>query len=62
MSDFKVGDKVTIIAGRLKGETGVVIGETNLNMEYRIIVRRDNPRARDGVLGFEPHRIQKERR
>ena len=43
---------VKIIKGRLKGETGIAIGESNLNMDYRVIGFRDNPRARDKIMGF----------
>ena len=50
--DFVVGDRVVIIKGRLKGEKGRVIGESNLNMEHKIIVFRDNKRARNSVMGF----------
>ena len=46
--------KVEITKGRLKGETGMAIGDTCLNMDYRVIVFRDNPRARDKILGFSP--------
>ena len=54
MSDFQLWDKVRVSKGRLKGETGTLIGETNLNMDHRLIVRRDNPRARAGykTMGF----------
>lgn len=49
---MRVHDKVVIVSGRLKGETGWVIGFSNLNMEHKIIVHRDNQRARDPVMGF----------
>lgn len=49
---MKIHDKVVITSGRLKGETGWVIGFSNLNMEHKIIVHRDNQRARDPVMGF----------
>ena len=39
---FKVWDKVVVVKGRLKGETGVVIGFSDLNMEHIVIVARDN--------------------
>ena len=59
---YNLRDKVIVIKGPLKGETGTVIGETNLNMDYRIIVCRDNPRARDQNVGFyrEELALQKE--
>ena len=49
---YNLWDRVVVIKGRLKGETGTVIGETSLNMDHRVIVRRDNPRARDKNMGF----------
>ena len=49
---YRLGDEVTITKGRLKGETGTVIGKTSLNMDHRIIVNRHNPRARDTNMGF----------
>ncbi len=49
---MKVYSKIRITKGRLKGETGTVIGDTCLNMDYRIIVFRDNSRARDKIMGF----------
>jgi ribosomal protein L24 len=49
---MKVHDRVVIIFGRLKGETGWVIGFSDLNMEHKIIVHRDNQRAREPVMGF----------
>ncbi len=55
---YKVFDKVVILSGRLKGETGVILGITNLNMEYLIIVRRDNKRARIDSMGFRPREIE----
>ena len=62
MSDFKVRDKVVVTKGRLKGETGTVIGFSDLNMEHVVIVRRDNQRARNNSLGFSANelRIEKE--
>ena len=49
---MKVGDKIIITKGRLKGEKGAVIGTTNLNMNHRIIVFRHNRKARDKTMGF----------
>lgn len=49
---MKTRDKVAIISGRLKGETGTVIGTSDLNMEHTIIVYRDNQQARRPVMGF----------
>ncbi len=51
-------EPVRIIRGRLKGETGMAIGDTNLNMDYRVIVFRDNPRARNKTMGFYPDEIE----
>ena len=50
--DFVVGDRVVICKGRLKGETGKVIGESNLNMEHKIIVHREKGRPGHKVMGF----------
>lgn len=50
--NFVFGDRIVICKGRLKGETGKVIGESNLNMEHKIIVHRDKGRAGHRVLGF----------
>jgi len=52
MLKYKYGRRIVICKGRLRGEKGKMIGETNLNMEYRIIVLRDNPRIRDKIMGF----------
>ena len=46
--------KVRITKGRLKGETGTAIGDSNLNMEYVIIISRDNKKARNPIMGFAP--------
>jgi hypothetical protein len=54
MSKFTVGQRVRIIGTRLKGETAEVIGDSNLNMNYVVVVRRDNPRARKPILAFAP--------
>lgn len=55
---YKRGVKVEITKGRLKGETGIALGETNLNMDYRVIVLRDNPYACDKIMGFSPDRLE----
>ncbi len=57
--NFVYGDRVVIIKGRLKGEKGKVIGESNLNMEHVIIVSRENKKARNPVMGFAPDRLAK---
>ncbi len=49
---MKVGTKVEIIKDRLKGEKGTVVGTSDLNMEHKIIVSRENPKARDPIMGF----------
>ncbi len=49
---FVFGDRIIICKGRLKGETGKVMGESNLNMEHKIIVHRDKGRAGHRVMGF----------
>lgn len=59
---LKIGDKIIISKGRLKGERGRVEGTTNLNMDYRLIVRRDNKKARDKCLAFRPHELRKLRK
>ena len=56
---YNLGDIVIITKGRLKGERGTVIGETNLNMDYRIIVSRHNKRARDKTMGFYRDELRK---
>jgi ribosomal protein L24 len=43
-------DRVKITKGRMAGETGTVIGETNLNMNHLVAVRRDNLNARKGIV------------
>lgn len=55
---MEIYDKVVIVAGRLKGETGTVIGYSDLNMEHKIIVRRDNQRARNPSMGFRQDELQ----
>lgn len=54
---MKTGDKVVIISGRLKGETGIVVGTSDLNMEHTIIVRRANQRARNSNMGFSKEKL-----
>ena len=49
---FVFGDRIVICKGRLKGETGKVIGESNLNMDHKIIVHRDKGRVRHRIMGF----------
>ena len=61
--DFVFGDRVIIIKGRLKGEKGKVIGESNLNMEHKIIVYRENKRAKIGykAMGFARDELRKDK-
>ena len=59
---MKINDKVVIISGRLKGETGTVIGFSNLNMEHKIIVSRKNKKARMPVMGFSVNELAQESR
>lgn len=54
---FRFHEKVEIIAGRLKGEIMTVVGETNLNMDYRIIINRK--KGKDRQLGISPHQLRK---
>ena len=49
---MELWDKVIISKGRLKGEQGIVIGFSNIGMDYKIIVRRANQRARNKIMGF----------
>lgn len=56
LSKFKVGNKAIIRNGRLKGEKVTVVGESNLNMEHRIIIYREKGRNR--TMGFHPSRLQ----
>ena len=57
--DFVVDDRVVIIKGRLKGEKGEVIGESNLNMEHKTIVHRE--KGRDRVMGFARDELRKDK-
>lgn len=57
MADYKWGDKVIICQGRLKGEAVTVIGETNLNMYHRIVVRRSKGRVK--IMGIPPKHLRK---
>ena len=50
MSKIPYGTKMIICKGRLKGEVVTVIGESNLNMEYVIIVNRS--KGRKQRMGF----------
>lgn len=54
---MKVNDKVVIISSRLKGEMGVIVGFSDLNMEHIIIVSRDNQRARNPLIGFAKNEL-----
>jgi len=54
---LEIGDKATVIKGRMKGEVVEVIGESNLNMECMIIVRRNKGRKR--TMAFAPHWLAK---
>lgn len=53
---MKIGNKLTISKGRLKGEIVTMIGTTDLNMEHRIIVRRT--KGRDKIMGFRPDELK----
>ena len=55
MIDYKFGQKVTVCRGRFKGETVMMIGETNLNMDHRIICRRE--KGRDKMVGIYPDNL-----
>ena len=57
--NFVFGDRIVICKGRLKGETGKVIGESNLNMEHKIIVHRDKGKAGHKVMGFARNELTK---
>ena len=57
--NFVFGDRVVICKGRLKGETGKVIGKSNLNMEHKIIVHRDKGRPGRRVMGFACEELAK---
>ena len=52
LTEYKFGDRVEIISGSLKGETGTVIGETNLNMDHLWIVRLEKKGIRNKQVGF----------
>ena len=54
---MKIGGKITISKGRLKEESGTIIGSTDLNMEHRLIVRRE--RGRDKIMGFREDELSK---
>lgn len=53
---MKIGEKITISKGRLKGEKVTVIGTTDLNMEHKIIVHRT--KGRDKIMGFRPDELK----
>lgn len=53
---MRVGDKIIISKGRLKGQKGTVIGTTNLNMEHKIIVRRLE--GRNKIMGFRTDELR----
>ncbi len=55
---MQIGGKITISKGRLKGQEGIVIGTTNLNMYHRIIVRRK--KGRNKIMGFRPDELRPE--
>ena len=52
LTEYKFGDRVEIISGRLKGETGTVLGETNLNTDHLWIVRREKKGIKKKKMGF----------
>ena len=54
MKEYKYGDKVEIIFGRYKGETGTILGESNLNMDHVWVVHRHKKGVRNKQMGFEP--------
>jgi len=56
---MEIGDKIRISKGRLKGQKGVIIGTTDLNMNHRIIVRR--VKGRNKIMGFRPDDLSKPR-
>lgn len=55
---MKLWDKVIIAKGRLKREVGIIIGTTNLNMEHRLIVRREKGRAGHKIMGFREDELK----
>lgn len=57
--NFVFGDRIVICKGRLRGETGKVIGESNLNMAHKIIVYRDKGKTGHKVMGFAPKELTK---
>ena len=59
MSKYKYGDEVEIISGRHKGETGTVIGESNLNMNHVFVVHRHKKGVRNKQMGFSPLELSK---
>ena len=56
---MKLWDKIIIIKCRLKGETGFVIGFSDIGMDYKIIVRRSNQRARNKIMGFSEKELRR---
>lgn len=48
--------KATVCSGRLKGEKVTIIGDSSLNMDYRLIVRRT--KGRNKIMGFSRHELR----
>ena len=54
---MEIFDKIIISKGRLKGQKGVIIGTTDLNMSHKFIVRRK--KGRDKIMGFKQDELRK---
>ena len=55
--EYKYGDNVEITSGQLKGETGTIMGKTNLNMNHLWIVRRHKKGIRNKQMGFRTDKL-----
>lgn len=53
---MKIGAKIVITKGRLKGERGIVIGTSDLNMEHKIVIRRE--KGRNKIMGFRRDELE----
>ena len=49
---MKNGDNILVIKTKYKGETGIIVGRSDLNMEAMYFVKRDKKNARVNPMWF----------
>ncbi|KKK77347.1 hypothetical protein LCGC14_2854520 [marine sediment metagenome] len=57
---MKNGDKVLVIKTKYKGETGVIVGKSDLDMEAVYFVKRDKKNVKVNPMWFEARFLAKQ--